>query len=467
MGTIPWPMEPFDAPHPLGNSYGEYQNYGSAKYLHPGIDILEPAGTPVYAVKAGWVKAVLTTFAELHWRVAIGDSVTAVECEGWLYAHLDMLSIAVFEGEYVDSGQYLGDLVYWPTSNFHHLHFVKIRQSGFPWTPDWEFIANPLDELVNASDADAPFFEEITPGYPFRFCVDNSDIFFDVGTPLTGDVDIIVQAHDYIGHPDWVLTPYALTYEISSDSVFLGPYTSMVFTGELLWDQVHHVLFKDDAPCVSEGNYDYRSFYESITNHDADTLVTFDDTTGKWATGSLPNDTYTITVQAYDRGGNVTEESMQVATANFYALAGSVTFTDGNPNLSGIEIGIDFTSSSTLTDDLGLFDLSTQPAGTYAVTAEQTGYEIGGGILDVYDDIDLQIEMTPVPFVNGDVNFDGILNVSDVVYLINFVFAGGPYPVPWAAGVNIDPSPTVNISDAVYLINYIFAGGPAPGEGTP
>ena len=30
--------------------------------------------------------------------------------------------------------------------------------------------------------------------------------------------------------------------------------------------------------------------------------------------------------------------------------------------------------------------------------------------------------------VNGDVNGDGLLDVSDVVQLINFLFAGGPAP---------------------------------------
>jgi hypothetical protein len=32
----------------------------------------------------------------------------------------------------------------------------------------------------------------------------------------------------------------------------------------------------------------------------------------------------------------------------------------------------------------------------------------------------------PIP---GDVNGDGIVDISDVFYLINFLFAGGPAPV--------------------------------------
>lgn len=61
----------------------------------------------------------------------------------------------------------------------------------------------------------------------------------------------------------------------------------------------------------------------------------------------------------------------------------------------------------------------------------------------------------------GDTNGDGFANVGDAVYLINYVFKGGPAPEPDEAGdANCDGG--VNVGDAVYLINYIFRNGPAP-----
>jgi hypothetical protein len=63
--------------------------------------------------------------------------------------------------------------------------------------------------------------------------------------------------------------------------------------------------------------------------------------------------------------------------------------------------------------------------------------------------------------VYGDANGDETVNVTDAVYLIQYVFAGGPAPDPLEAGdANCDG--TVNVSDAVFLIQYIFAGGPEP-----
>jgi len=59
----------------------------------------------------------------------------------------------------------------------------------------------------------------------------------------------------------------------------------------------------------------------------------------------------------------------------------------------------------------------------------------------------------------GDANNDSTVNISDAVYIINYVFVGGsPAPVPLLSGeVNCDGS--VNVSDAVYIINYVFVGG--------
>jgi hypothetical protein len=60
---------------------------------------------------------------------------------------------------------------------------------------------------------------------------------------------------------------------------------------------------------------------------------------------------------------------------------------------------------------------------------------------------------------NGDANGDGSVDIADVFYLINFLFASGPGPIG-PADVNGDL--TTDIADVFYLINALFAGGPAP-----
>ena len=64
----------------------------------------------------------------------------------------------------------------------------------------------------------------------------------------------------------------------------------------------------------------------------------------------------------------------------------------------------------------------------------------------------------------GDVDNSNRVNLSDVVYIIRYVFQAGSAPVNLNAG---DPNADgkVNVSDAIYLISYIFSGGNPPMAG--
>lgn len=75
----------------------------------------------------------------------------------------------------------------------------------------------------------------------------------------------------------------------------------------------------------------------------------------------------------------------------------------------------------------------------------------GAGVLTAY-----------IPAVAcGDVNYDLVVNISDAVYLISWIFGGGEPPVSPEA-TDVDCNHVLNISDAVYLIAYIFSSGPEP-----
>jgi hypothetical protein len=63
--------------------------------------------------------------------------------------------------------------------------------------------------------------------------------------------------------------------------------------------------------------------------------------------------------------------------------------------------------------------------------------------------------------LRGDANGDGKVTVSDVVFLVNYLFKGGPAPVPLESG-NANCDTKVTVSDVVYLVNYLFKGGPPP-----
>jgi Right handed beta helix region/Dockerin type I domain len=61
----------------------------------------------------------------------------------------------------------------------------------------------------------------------------------------------------------------------------------------------------------------------------------------------------------------------------------------------------------------------------------------------------------------GNVNGDGEIEVSDAVFLINYLFVGGPEPYPYLAGdVNCDDK--INLVDVIFIVNYVFRGGNSP-----
>lgn len=65
------------------------------------------------------------------------------------------------------------------------------------------------------------------------------------------------------------------------------------------------------------------------------------------------------------------------------------------------------------------------------------------------------------PFVCGDANGSGDVSLSDIVYLIAFLYKLGPEPDPlYCADTN--GSGDVSISDIVYLIAYLYKLGPPP-----
>jgi len=83
-------------------------------------------------------------------------------------------------------------------------------------------------------------------------------------------------------------------------------------------------------------------------------------------------------------------------------------------------------------------------------------------VFNLYGDPSLSREGTEPTAVFGDANGDEEITVSDVIYLINYLFKEGPAPDPVLIGdLNCDVQ--VTVSDVVYLINYLFKGGPPPG----
>jgi len=74
---------------------------------------------------------------------------------------------------------------------------------------------------------------------------------------------------------------------------------------------------------------------------------------------------------------------------------------------------------------------------------------------------ELTMEMGIEPFIRGDANSDGSIDLSDPIHLLQVLFLGGNSSFCPSASDGNDDSST-NISDVVYLLNGLFSGGNAP-----
>jgi len=79
--------------------------------------------------------------------------------------------------------------------------------------------------------------------------------------------------------------------------------------------------------------------------------------------------------------------------------------------------------------------------------------------------------VTPASTVNqlrlwlyGDTNSNGEVNIGDAVFVITYIFRGGPAPDPIVVG-DTNGDCKVNVGDAVFLVTYIFRSGPPPVQG--
>ncbi len=170
----------------------------------------------------------------------------------------------------------------------------------------------------------------------------------------------------------------------------------------------------------------------------------------------------TYTIEVYDtKTGAAIQSQMQFNPLPSILYNGSYRFVDlavgiypKNDSSPRTTIGLDFNPA----DGISFYwDISALADDAYYISGaglDNSGHS-GEGIVRSYISCSSGV-------VLGDVNGDGGLNVSDAVYLMNYIFTGGQPPQPYLSNGNVNCDGTVNVSDAVYIINYVFTGGPPP-----
>lgn len=116
--------------------------------------------------------------------------------------------------------------------------------------------------------------------------------------------------------------------------------------------------------------------------------------------------------------------------------------------------------------DSGIFDVGTTFSLEFTVGDGPGPFPYHCGIHPTVMKDTIFVAASP-SYICGDPNNDSSVNIGDAVYLIEYIFKGGPPPQPELAAGDPNCDGSVNVGDAVYLINYIFKGGDAPCAGCP
>jgi hypothetical protein len=164
--------------------------------------------------------------------------------------------------------------------------------------------------------------------------------------------------------------------------------------------------------------------------------------------------------------GLTPDDSTETSESSPLLTHDTMTDAEGSPLTYDYEVYDDAALTTLVASETGVA-ASVEPTQSWTVPATLTedndyfwrvrsddGYESGQWSLPA--------SFVVVPaYVCGDGNGDGAVDVGDAVYIINYVFKGGPAPEILDAG-DANADGLCDVGDAVYLINYAFKGGPAP-----
>jgi hypothetical protein len=127
----------------------------------------------------------------------------------------------------------------------------------------------------------------------------------------------------------------------------------------------------------------------------------------------------------------------------------SVQVLSGVPGFDGDVVRVHFPVKEFILAQGLLFDYADVP---FTVTGE------------FMDGSPLEINSTVIigGHISGDVTGDGSIDITDLIYIVKYMFQDGPAPrIMRQADVNASGGP-VDISDLIYLVSYMFQGGPPP-----
>ena len=287
------------------------------------------AGQDVRAVRAGVVRAVLTTGGPEYWRVAVSYGPAPADSVGYLYAHLEQNSIAFVPGDSVRAGERIANLVNFFSFNFDHCHFARVIDATQQWTGAWWTADDPLADMVNHRDTEAPRLLAAAPTGELLAFRRGPDRYLSPDS-LTGNIAVISRPADRVNSTQWNVDVYDERYALRPERPVGQPAPALFdtlafrfdfrndrYTGSGTYaDRAQRTLYSHDTTCYATGNYQDRAFFHLLTHGDGDGQFLPTDSLRTLNTAAYPDGAYWLTVTVHDAAGNLARDSMRVQFRN-------------------------------------------------------------------------------------------------------------------------------------------------------
>ncbi|MDO8587442.1 MAG: peptidoglycan DD-metalloendopeptidase family protein [Armatimonadota bacterium] len=307
---LPWP---FPGDYKAQNVFNNYQTCTDA-YIHLGLDLIHPAGTPVTAVGPGYVAGISSNPPHTHDCFVVATAKGSDR--GWAYTHMDPRTWTFKEGDFIQQGQVLGKLVKFAVDGkpgMDHLHLsyatFSIDASG---KPNAHALLDPL-YFFDWKDTEPPSF------LPPRFVSEGADdkqFKPDASGVVTvkGKVDILAAITDSSHAGQTALFGVPVVMFSISDGTHTMQKLVLDHRGDVGdWKQTEPMYVRRDET-RKMFNTSFHPYYQTlrVTKTDGDGIITPRDAAECWDTTAMdaggkrlwPDGRYSVNVYAWDIAGN-------------------------------------------------------------------------------------------------------------------------------------------------------------------